>query len=463
MLCSAPSKDAEMFLRTQEVKYPLLALWRMRSNGGKRRGFFEKARSTALNLKNWSYAFRNASQPKDGQVIFYASSHTPATLGAIIPMMRKLVERGTFPLMIVNSATADPVRGLMPKGTLDYRWLLASLNTTQRKTAREKAQHLSAILADVFREDYDENFVEVFETAAQMEEAGSTFLRGAGALIMETDFFPVAKGLALGARRANVPVIEVQHGFFGPHQFPMQCDKLLCFGNYFRREAIQYGMGVNIPQATGCPRWDAIETMRRCDRNPDIRARLGGGNRQPVVLLISDAQGKQWHKNLYKRYFESVSRLLESNLSVAVRFHPCENGLSNYVGEISESLLRKLMPVPDDISLWDAIRHADVAYNVISTGSMEALLLDVPVLFTAPEGQHKLTELPDHGGGAWCDEKEIVKLCHSFGSEGQERTEILERQARFLDDAIANRGNATEECLNAVCRTTAKRADVIFK
>ena len=444
-------------LREEEAERPLLSLWRIQMPGGKRQNAKERAIQTICRVKGHLYSLRRSQQPAPGQLVFYASANTPATLGAIAPLIRMLLENGDSPFFISNPSTQKAMGDLLRDEIADYRVWLARLSYQIRKSARGEALSLARILREPFGEEYDETISQSLEIATLAERAGAIFLQGAGALIMETDYFPVAKGLALGARRVGVPVITVQHGLFGPHQFPMHTEALLCYGDYFRKSAIMYGMRGDIPRVTGCPRWDIIESYRSLERNPSLRAVMGGKRGCPLPLLISDAQGKHFYKGAYPPFFRGVRRLLESGLPVAIRLHPSERGLENYSGEIPEHLLKKLTVLPKEMSLDDAIRHSDVVYNVFSTAAIEALLLDVPVLFSEPESGPKLTDIPDSGGGMWCTEDQVVDLCTRLARDGEARGKLLRSQSRFLAEAVANRGTATERSLDAINEVVAER------
>jgi len=98
----------------------------------------------------------------------------------------------------------------------------------------------------------------------------------------------------------------------------------------------------------------------------------------------------------------------------------------------------------------EALRHADVVYHVFSAGALEAMILNVPVLFTSAVETKRLTDMPEMGGGAWCGESDVADFCDGFGTQGERRTEILRSQHSFLDDAVEFRGYATARSMDLI-------------
>jgi hypothetical protein len=453
MLNQASITHYGSLLAKVEAEEPLISLWRTQVPRGRKLRMRDRIRGGLGNLRRHAFSLRALGTPSDGQVVFYAASATTSTLGAILPLMQELCGLSTPPLFLTNPRTQTPVGDFGQMLQVDIRIWLARLSSIARERCRRRARYLAEILRKTFEEEYDEGILSALEIAALMEEATAEYLVGAGALVMETDYFPLSKGLALGAKRAGVPVFFVQHGLFGPHQFPMYCDRLLCWGDYFKERAGLFGMADTVPVVGGCPRWDPLETSRHAPKNLDIRRTLGGSSDRPLVLLLSNAHGKASYPDVYDRYFRAVRRLLDAGMVVALKPHPAEKGLAHYRGEIPPELLDRIVVAPKEISLWDVVRHSDVIYHVFSTAALEAMILGVPVLFTAPAQGQQLTEIPESGGGMWCPYDQVVDYCTALGSEGSARVRLLESQGRFLDAAVAYRGNATEKCVGIIQET----------
>lgn len=278
----------------------------------------------------------------------------------------------------------------------------------------------------------------------QLNSLQKSWLAGAGALIADSDVEPIRKGFFLGAAEAGVPSFILQHGTLDLFNFPMHADHFLSWGEYFRKQALQFGAPCECVVAAGSPRWDPLAAERNSPRDPRIRAALGGRTGFPLVLLMSQAHAAATHLGYFNALFDGLTRLLDAGLDVAIKLHPAEAGLDAYRGRVPDHLLQRVRVVPPEIGLNKALLHADVAYHAFSAAAMDAMLLGVPVLFEREYGGIRLCDFPDFGGGVWVSPDDIVGSCHALAQDSAERRVVLEEQETFLDYALANRGEAAE-------------------
>lgn len=426
-----------------EERYPILSLWRIQKDGGNSPRLKDHFSPIVRNLRRVKHSVLRCRTPKMGQIVFYASANTPSTLGAILPMIEEFARRGVVPFIVTNKKTEVVNEYGFAADTVDYRRWFARISRPRRKLIKSKSKMLAEKVARIFGCEYDLDFAVNLEVAMSMEESATVYLRNASALVVETDYFPVPKGLVFGASRIGIPVIMVQHGFFGVHQFPMHCDAFLAWGEYFKTEARRYGMKKGIGRIAGCPRWDSIDDMRLMREDEGIASRLGREVDKPLVLLLSTAHAAGSSPEVFHDYFLGVRRLLESELRVAMKLHPSEKGLDVYRRHIPGDILKNMKLVTQDITLYDAIRHSDVIYNVMSTAALEAMLFKKPVLFATNGEGFRFTDFPNYGGGEWCPEGQIVDACKRYGVSGGEREQILRKQEEFLKQAVSYRGCST--------------------
>lgn len=439
-------------MRPLEEEHPILSLWRIQKDGGRCVSRARGIKSILRRVKNAPYRALRSQSPRNGQVVFYASSNTPSTIGTILPLIVEFCRRGVAPFVLTNRETAILKVNGFRADFADFRHWVARTSRGDRKVLRNESRILAKEVERIFGPEYDDDFVTHLEVAMAMRIAAANFMRGASALVLENDYFPINKGLVLGARDIGIPVVILQHGFFGLHQFPMNCDVFLAWGEFFKNEATRYGMDGSTIRITGCPRWDEIQRFKDREYDERIRKKLGGFDHRPLVLLLSTAHAAACYPTVFSEYFKSVRWLIESGIEVAVKLHPAERDLGAYLRDIPQSVVERMTVVPGSMSLYDAIRHSDVIYNVMSTAAIEAMLFGKPVLFPDGPDRSRLTDFPDHGGGKWCAESQIVEDCTEYGSPGVARDVMLAKQNVFLEVAVANR-----------CCATLKTADAIEK
>ena len=187
---------------------------------------------------------------------------------------------------------------------------------------------------------------------------------------------------------------------------------------------------------------------------------MGGTDGRALILLISTTHAASMYPGLCAAYFRAVQKLADSVLDVAVRLHPAEVGMSHYAPVLSPSAIQRLRVLPPSVDLYEAILNADMVYLTNSTTCLEAMLLGTPVLFTGEgrtQGIPDYVDYPDFGGGEWCDAKDVARRCQELAHQGAERSALIERQFKFLDMALVNRGCATKAVVNEILSSAQKR------
>jgi hypothetical protein len=430
-------------LRDLEREEPVVCAWRYQGGGGSVPPSWPRLRRLGRIGRDAVLRVKRLPRPAVGQVVVLSHATTPATMGTLRPVMMELAGRGRPAFLITTPRTRALLSEGLHRGHADILQIAAAVGLSARRGLRRRVQELAGQLKSILGADRDGQAELWLELGMAVSEGARQWSGGAGVVITDADLEASRKGFVVGASRAGVPSVVLQHGLLGSHQFPVHADRLFCWGAYFRRQAESYGLEAARAVVVGSPRWDALHALRSAPRNPAVRQKLGGSPGKPLVLVISNAHGAPLYPGLYHPHFEGIQRLVEAGLDVVVKLHPAENGLSGYAGVMPEPILNAIHVVPPDLSLHDALRHSDVVYHVFSAAALEAMLLGVPVLFErGTDDAPRLCDFPDLGGGEWSTSSSVVERCRILSAPGSERTDLLADQEAFLEQALANRGRA---------------------
>lgn len=391
-------------------------------------------------------------RPSAGQWVVYPLSHTPATLGSLVPVLEELHRRGRAPFLLTGETTSAVAESQAISGHASMARLRANAPLRCRLRIARRAWSLAGRVASGLGSNSSRWTAWTWIYDGLLTEAtAATWLDGAAGILLDSNLTAPQKGLLAAARGRGVPTAVLQHGFLGPHQFPLHADRLLCWGDAFLDDAVvRYNMPPEKGLVTGCPRWDSLPDLRRRSHDPVIRAGLERNAGQPVVLIISNAHAAKVYPDQYGPFFASVSALIDAGLNVALRLHPAEEGVTHYRHAIGARRLENLLVLSRTVGLYEAILHADVVYQVFSAAALEAIALGVPVLFEGGRGNERMTDYPDRGGGLWCSAGDIVSLCRRLSVSETERRALLDRQEAFLASMLANLGNAAARVADAL-------------
>jgi hypothetical protein len=436
-------------LAALEEDEPIVSVWR-NSAGKSARPPLNCLREVAHLGRDFVLRTKTLERPKRGQIVVLSYSSTPATLGTLLPVMSELHRQGRPVFFVFTSKTAHVLEQNLHSGCASLLQILATVPICERLKLRELARLLAQSVQSVLIDEQDGRAQTWIETGLVARSAAQHWLPSAGALIADADTDPTRKGFFLSAARAGVPSFILQHGTLDLLNFPMHADEFLSWGEFFRKQAVEFGVDDRRAIAVGCPRWDALSTERRDSADPCIRAALGGNADRPLVLLISQAHAVAMHPGYFDAVFDGLTRLLTAGIDIAIKLHPAESGLDAYRRRVPEALFQHVRAVPPEIGLVKALLNADVAYHAFSAAAMDAMLLGVPVLFEKEYNGKRLCDFPDFGGGVWVSPDDIVEHCRALTRDSSERKAVLKKQETFLGFALANRGKAAEATAHRV-------------
>lgn len=427
---------------------PLAAAWR--TNVGEPRNPVDAGltlRSAAKALRDRLWSAIPLDRPATGQVIVLTFGATPGSAGTVLPVLKGLAERGTPGFLVTNARTEKYMQLGLHRGHADYRQIALLNSRSIRNACRTRAHEIGAELDRFFPGDQASAWL---VDGLLMREAVRQWIGNAKAVVTDSDHEVLRKGFVLAAEAQGVPAVVLQHGFMGAQLFPLHARSMYCWGSYFRNKALAFGAEPSTLKTVGCPRFDHLPCLRKAPIRAEVYSALGKRTGVPLILLLSNAHGASYYPEFYAEYFKTVERLLLSDCDVIVKLHPAEQGLEAYRGRVSRTALGNIRLLPPAVTLEDAIRHSDIVFQGFSAAALEAMLLGVPVLFQKGDSHMAARfDFPDHGGGLWASEQNVVEVCQNVALHHAQRSDLIARQDEFLKSAVANQGNAT----NIICES----------
>ncbi len=206
-------------------------------------------------------------------------------------------------------------------------------------------------------------------------------------------------------RAAGVPTVAIQHGILYPKYYSYRhaADEADCprpertalFGEAARRILVE--LGHYPPETltlTGSPKFDALlEATRTWDRE-GLRARLGIGPGEKLLVVASRYEGiRETHQSIGSA-FAGFVQAVESTPGVRclVKPHPAEPQ-DVYEADISSAGASRVRAVPPRADLTELLHAADGLVTVESLSAIEALVLSRPVLIlNMPTNLRELVE-----------------------------------------------------------------------
>lgn len=439
-------------MKELEEKEPILAAWRY-EEGAPPRSVKQKLFSNLSQIKH-SYVDKKLkmSTPKKGQLIVFPLSFTPATTKTILPILNELKNQNNNGFLVVRDKTLFLLKKGLVTEHIHLQKLFTLVSFNKKRKLIIQAKHFANEMAKRIPCSDKTRTRQWILDGLIMRESVKKWLDFGNSIVFDSDIAAFQKGFILGAKSRGATTFILQHGFLGEQQFPTTCNYFLCWGDYFKKQAINnFGMNEEQIVTVGCVRWDHLEEIRSQPRDEKIKRKLGGRSQRPLILLLSNSHSAKRYLNYYLPFFKSVQKLIEADFDVVVKLHPSEGGLMVYRKYLPDNIVDKLHIVPSEIDLYQALKHSDIAFQVFTAAVLEAMLLDIPVLYERGEGE-KLIDFPDLGGGQWCNEKDIVEICNDLSFAGTARKTFLEKQEKFLENVLANRGKAAQFAVKTIMK-----------
>jgi len=231
-------------------------------------------------------------------------------------------------------------------------------------------------------------------------------------LLITTDINdPRTRIYMLLCKRLGIPCLNLQHGLTNSMAIEWKffpADKVVVWGDYFKKILISHGISKNSIYVSGAPRSDILHSLKSNDPFL-LKKQLGIPKNAPTVLLASTFtlgsydQLNNDHKiliDMKKTIFDIVNKL--ENIYLIVKPHPEEN----------ETQTKNLVESNDRIIYLDKKKDIKPYTNMCdcflsfgSTTTIDAILLN------------KLVICPAFPGWIWsdtCIDTEVVYAAHSY-------------------------------------------------
>ncbi len=438
----------EPLIKPLEEEEPVLSSWRyhLDSDGRRQNLFFRKIKD---DIKRLYYYKENILLPQKGQIVILMTSFSPSASGSLKPIIGNLIKSQIKPYLVTYSKTkyADDKN----VDSVDMNQIMFSFFThSYLKQIKQRAIDLAKIIEEKLSNEIEVNFYWIFEGIVAKEFANK-IVGQAGFILADSDKESFRKGFFIGAK--NVSSAILQHGFFDRMLFPIHSRFHFDWGPYFSKEALKYGHPLERSISLGCPRFDRIKKIKEEAKDLNYFQRYGIEKR-PVVVALSGVHIYKEFPQSIESFFQSIISMLENNIAVIIKKHPAEVDKNIYKKFLGKKLLQKVHFAFSDEDFHQLLFNSDFVFTNASAGSIEAMLLGIPVLWQKGAEENPFADVPLLGGGVYVDSKTISSIVKEIGLDGIERKEILEKQEKFLSQAIVNRGKATSEITKFILNIT---------
>jgi len=205
-------------------------------------------------------------------------------------------------------------------------------------------------------------------------------------------------------RAAGVPTVAVQHGIVYGNYYSYvhdadeaECprpDRTAVFGEEARRLLVE--MGRYRPESlvvTGSPKLDALEESARGWDAPALRASLGVGADERLLVVASRFRGIRRTHQAIGSALPDLLRAVDALGAVClIKPHPAE-APEDYARVLRETGAQRTRVLPTSTDLLRLLYAADALVTVESLSAVEALVLDRPVVvLNAPTNLRAMVE-----------------------------------------------------------------------
>jgi len=446
---------SELF-RSLEEREPILSAWRCHCDSPKLSLKGKVITMLAdLKKKGTSY-FTPLQSPKPGQVVIMLLRDSPASSGTLLPVIKKLNEKGKPAFLIVNRNTQHYL-------SLGWNYGYATINNMLCRVLSKKEMSNIEMLAEEYENKMREksgshrfdNAKEWIMMGLAAKGVSNKYFSSSCYLLTDSDYGAFEKGIFIGASAKRINSARLQHGYYDEKHFPVFSRLLFDWGPYFTRQAELYGHPAERSVSLGSPRFDQLEALKSIPKDAGFAQKCGVSGR-PVVLAISNTHAYDLFHEHIDKYFESIGRLIDNKTYLLVRLHPAEADTSLYIKHLGAERTGKIIFINARENLYYFMNNCDVLYHTLSSTSMEGMLLDKPVLWEESPEKSAYMDPPLRGGGILVNSGNIVDAVNSVGPEGVERKKILEAQEEFLSISLVNRGHGADAIADYLLEKTSK-------
>lgn len=430
-------------------------------------GFRSQVRDALAGIRNlFVLSRRTLPVGVKGRPLFCLAHRTPSNVNNLLPVLREALRRGTVSGIVTGGdyrSELDEFVGVVPVVSIqDVVGCVKSgdlLRSLPRITACCKK--ISTSLADV-RPDLK----------LSLARRRSKLLRGAiesvqaacawqvlfdswspSCVVSTSDFWPVEHQLCLQAADRQIPSFVIQHGTMREFWWPFVASVYLLWGNAEFRQMQSFGAQAERLKIAGMPASDELFKFTH-----SMMERLGPARQSPVCLILSQTHGSGTESSVFRDFMAFLKETLPllPAINWKVKLHPAEN--DGFYRQLGDPWFERLFFYPKRTSLKEAVADADVVLTIYSTGGLEAMMMDRPLIVApATERVRTLAPWPDSGGGFYVSSpKEFCDRVSRLASYGSVRESQLAAQRTFLAEHFSEAGHSAERIVEYIERQTEK-------
>ncbi|PYQ51930.1 MAG: hypothetical protein DMF78_12295, partial [Acidobacteria bacterium] len=290
------------------------------------------------------------------------------------------------------------------RGTALARRIWAELKG--RPAVREAFSHRGVVFADLSEPDLAATVLLQLPWAIRSyEEMAAALVAVRPAVVcLYAESSGWGRAALAACRAAAVPTVAVQHGIVYANYYSYvherdegDCprpDRTAVFGEATRRLLI--AMGHYPPEelvVTGSPKLDQLQEAARGWDAAALRASLGVGPGEPLVVVASRFRGiRRTHQSIGSALGGLAQAVDTLGAVCLIKPHPAE-GDDDYARALREVRARRTRVLPARADLLALLHAADVLVTVESLSAVEAIVLDKPVLvLNAPTNLREMVE-----------------------------------------------------------------------
>lgn len=184
------------------------------------------------------------------------------------------------------------------------------------------------------------------------------------------------------AQIRQIPTINLQHGILGEiGHLPVNADLNLVWGKPDLDFLVNYGANINRLKIVGpfFLQSSKISTRENIEKKPDqLEKKPNQSEKTLNVLVALQPLGLNFNKKFIEK-IERASQAVSENIFVKYKLHPDQTKYKKYEGYLIRN--NSYIIVHNKAPLYKLISEADLVITPFSTVGLEALILNIPVVF----------------------------------------------------------------------------------
>jgi len=250
------------------------------------------------------------------------------------------------------------------------------------------------------------------------------------------------------AKEKNIPTFILQHGIGGGGHHPYISDYIIAYDEPTKDELNRWTDGTVAVLPLGAPRFEYLaEVAKKLKRN-DFNRQLGKPVNTRNVTFISGGAKAFENRKLFLA-LKTLRQTMPDDVNLIIKLHPREN--FNLKKEIKKTFskeeLEKTIFIKKAIDFYEILANSDIVISTESTGLLEAIAMDVPVIQInfLDQPYDKQCDLSTFGGREPIEDAAILtKEVLALIGKDEKREEMVERQILLKNKLFKNFGKCSE-------------------